>query len=201
MKVISLVSRKGGSGKTTIAGHLGVALPGKVAFMDTDPQGSLSSWWNDRQAETPGFVRVTPQKLPARIAQLAKGEFDYMVIDTPPDLGRALGAAIEVSDLVLVPIRPSPHDLRAVGATVDMVKAEKKRLAFIINNAIFNSRLTAEAIAVLKGNKVCPVVIHQRSIYAASMVDGRTAQELSPSSKAAKEIAALRDYVITALRR
>ena len=62
MRVMAFASQKGGSGKTTLAGHIAVqaeragAGAGPVAIIDTDPQGSLSDWWNARQAPTPVFA-------------------------------------------------------------------------------------------------------------------------------------------------
>ncbi|MEE8145212.1 MAG: ParA family protein, partial [Kiloniellales bacterium] len=57
MRVLTFASQKGGSGKTTLAGHIAVQAEregaGPVAIIDTDPQGSLAEWWNERQAETP----------------------------------------------------------------------------------------------------------------------------------------------------
>jgi hypothetical protein len=57
MHVVALCSQKGGSGKTTLAGHLGVqaelAGAGPVALIDTDPQGSVAAWWNARQSDRP----------------------------------------------------------------------------------------------------------------------------------------------------
>ncbi len=60
MRVMAFASQKGGSGKTTLAGHIAVqaelAGAGPVAIIDTDPQGSLSDWWNARPAPTPVFA-------------------------------------------------------------------------------------------------------------------------------------------------
>jgi chromosome partitioning protein len=60
MRVVVFASQKGGSGKTTLAGHIGVqaelAGAGPVALIDTDPQGSLAKWWNCREAATPAFI-------------------------------------------------------------------------------------------------------------------------------------------------
>ncbi|HYC14067.1 MAG TPA: ParA family protein, partial [Stellaceae bacterium] len=67
MHVIAVASQKGGSGKTTLAGHLAVAADragaGPVALVDTDPQGSLAEWWNARVAETPLFARTAAERL------------------------------------------------------------------------------------------------------------------------------------------
>ena len=67
MYVLAVASQKGGSGKTTLAGHLAVQADrvgaGPVALVDTDPQGSLAEWWNARTAETPLFARTGADRL------------------------------------------------------------------------------------------------------------------------------------------
>jgi len=74
MHIIAVASQKGGSGKTTMAGHLAVmadrAGAGPVALVDTDPQGSLSEWWNARTAETPLFARTSTGRLETDIARM-----------------------------------------------------------------------------------------------------------------------------------
>lgn len=201
MKVISLVSRKGGGGKTTISGHLGVSLPGNVAVLDLDPQGSLADWWNARSADTPIFIQADVRRLQSQLDQLQAASVDYAVIDTPPALVSAIDAAISVADLVLIPIRPSPHDLRGVVATVEMVEKAGKPFIFIINSATSRARLTGEAaIALSQYGKVCPTILHNRVDYAASMIDGRTVGELSNTSRASIEIAELTSYVLKQLR-
>ena len=67
MRVLVLASQKGGSGKTTLSGHLAVQAErngeGPVALIDTDPQGSLAQWWNEREADGPAFVQSSLQSL------------------------------------------------------------------------------------------------------------------------------------------
>jgi chromosome partitioning protein len=135
MHVIALISQKGGVGKSTLAGHLAVEAEsrrdGPVALIDTDPQGSLSAWWNVREAETPVFVRGDLAKLKTQLKQLAGRGIELVVIDTPPAITDNIKAVAQVSDLVIIPTRPSPHDLRAVGATVDLVESTKKPMLVI----------------------------------------------------------------------
>lgn len=88
MRTLVIASQKGGVGKTTIAGHLGVMAEAKgagpVALIDTDPQGSLASWWNERQAEAPAFASVDIANLPGHLKQLEKAGVKLAIIDTPP---------------------------------------------------------------------------------------------------------------------
>jgi chromosome partitioning protein len=100
------------------------------------------------------------------------------------------------ADLVLVPTRPSPHDLRAVGATVDIAERHGKPLIFVVNAATARARITGEsAVALSQHGTVAPVTIHHRVDFAASMIDGRTVGEVSPSCASAKEISDLWLYI------
>jgi chromosome partitioning protein len=103
---------------------------------------------------------------------------------------------VAFADLVLVPTRPSPHDLRAVGATVDIAERHGKPLIFVVNAATARARITGEsAVALSQHGTVAPVTIHHRVDFAASMIDGRTVGEVVPSSQSAKEITELWLYI------
>lgn len=203
MKVVVLASQKGGVGKTTLCGHLGVqasAFGKKVALIDTDPQGSLADWWNEREAEQPAFISSSIGKLDDDIEAVRDAGFDIVLIDTPPAVTSTIRTVVSVADLVIIPTRPSPHDLRAVGKTVDIVNECDKRMVFVINGAANRARISTDAaIALSQHGAVCPTVIYQRTDFASSMIDGRTVQEVDSGSKSAGEINELWLYVNTQL--
>ena len=206
MHTIVMASQKGGSGKTTLAGHLAVeavrAGAGLVALIDTDPQGSLSGWWNARKGDEPHFVKVGPFDLSDTLAELDKMGIQIAVIDTPPAITESISRVVALADLVIVPTRPSPHDLRAVGATVDIAERWRKPLIFVVNAATARARITGEsAVALSQHGTVAPVMVHQRVDFAASMVDGRTVGEVVGSSQSAREISDLWLYVQDRLSR
>lgn len=206
MKVLALCSQKGGVGKTTICGHLSVEAErtgfGPVALIDTDPQGSLASWWNERQAAEPQFAKVDITKLAEHLKQLDEAGFALAVIDTPPAVTAMIEQVMRVADLILIPTRPSPHDLRAVGSTVEIAERCGKRMVFVVNGAAQRARITGEAaIALSQHGTVAPVTLYQRTDFASSMIDGRTVQELDPASKSAGEVAELWSYVDKQLRK
>jgi chromosome partitioning protein len=197
---IVAASQKGGSGKTTLSGHLGVeacrAGAGAVALIDTDPQGSLAHWWNARGAPAPHFVKVGTLDLKQALAQLDRSGFQIAIIDTPPAITHSISQVVAHADLVIVPTRPSPHDLRAVGATVDIAERHNKPLVFVINAATARARITGEsAVALSQHGTVAPITIHHRVDFAASMIDGRTVGEILPNSASAREISDLWYYL------
>jgi chromosome partitioning protein len=200
MHILVLASQKGGSGKTTLSGHLAVeaqnAGVGPVALIDTDPQGSLTHWWNARVAREPLFAKVGLFDLGEALEHLSRSGIKLAVIDTPPAITEAISSVIGHADLVILPTRPSPHDLRAVGATVDIAERQGKPVLFVVNAATPRARITGEAaVALSQHGTVAPVTIHQRVDFAASMVDGRTVGEVTPTSASAKEIRELWIYV------
>lgn len=204
MKIIVLASQKGGAGKTTLCGHLSVEASNaghKVAIIDTDPQGSLAAWWNERESDSPAFVSSSIIKLQEDINLIRNEGFDYLFIDTPPAVTETIETVVGVADLVVIPTRPSPHDLRAVGKTVDIVNDSNKRMVFVINGAANRARISADAaIALSQHGAVCPTVVYQRTDFASSMIDGRTVQEVDSASKSAIEVRELWKYVNTHLR-
>jgi chromosome partitioning protein len=200
MRVLAFASQKGGSGKTTLSGHIAVqaelAGDGPVVLVDMDPQGSLSDWWNERQAAAPVFAQTTVSRLHNDLENLRQQGFKLAVIDTPPAITMAIQSVIQVAELIVIPTRPSPHDLRAAGATVDLCERAGKNLVFIVNAATPRAKITQEAaIALSQHGTVAPVTIHHRTDYASSMIDGRTVMECDPTGKSATEIRDLWRYI------
>lgn len=205
-QVIVFASQKGGSGKTTLSGHIAVQAEisgaGPVALIDTDPQGSLAKWWNARASEAPAFAQVSVPDLGRDIETLKDNGFRLIVVDTPPAVTSSIAEVVTHADLVIVPTRPSPHDLRAVGPTVDIVERQFKPLVFVVNAATARARITGEtAVALSQHGTVAPVTLHHRVDFAASMIDGRTVGEIDPNSRSAQEVAALWNYLADRLMR
>lgn len=206
MLTIALASQKGGAGKTTLAGHLAVQAElsdaGPVAMVDADPQGSLADWWNARVAETPVFAHTSLSRLRDDVKRMEDSGIRLLVIDTPPAITATIGEVIAISDLVVVPTRPSPHDLRSVGRTVDLVEQYGKPLVFVINGAHPTARITNQAVfALSQHGTLAPAIIHQRTDFASSMIDGRTVMEVRRKTRSADEIFQLWEYLQRRLER
>lgn len=204
MKTIVINSQKGGSGKTTVCAHLAVqaerAGDGPVYIIDTDPQGTLSTWHEHRAAEFPQRVEVPLADLANGLQVLAARKAAYCFVDTAPTRTDENAALFQLADLVLVPIRPSPSDLWAASATVELLKAAGIPFLFILNQAKTNASITAQAAAALSHHgPIAETFIADRVPYAAAMTDGRTAIELSNKGPAATETASLWKNIKTCL--
>jgi chromosome partitioning protein len=200
MDVFVIANQKGGVGKSTIAANLAVAAEaagkGPTVLIDTDPQGTLSAWWNARESETPDFSPTTIEELPHKLRELEAAGYAVAIIDTPPAITKAIRTVVATAHLVVIPVRPSPHDLRAVGSTVELVQGEGKPFVFALTQAKANTRLTVSGVASLSAHGVvAPAIIHDRVDYAGSMIDGLTVQETDPKGRSAAEMTELWKFV------
>ena len=196
MQTIVINSQKGGSGKTTLCAHLAVEAErrgdGPVFLIDTDPQGTLSTWHEHREAEAPQRVEVPLEQLAQGLEVLKQRKASYCFIDTAPTRTDENAALFRLADLVLVPIRPSPSDVWAAAATVAILKDAGIPFLFILTQAKANASITAQAAAALSHyGPVAETFIADRVPYAAAMTDGRTAIEIAGKGPAAQETASL----------
>jgi chromosome partitioning protein len=107
---------------------------------------------------------------------------------------------MRVADLILMPVRPSPHDLDAIGGTIDLAREAGVPFAFAVTQAKMQARVTPQAVAVLSAHgSVAPSIMQDRVMYATAMTDGRTAGDIDPKGAAATEILELWDFVQSCL--
>ena len=193
MKVIAILSEKGGAGKTTLAVHLAVAaqLAGlETAIIDLDPQGS-SADWGDRRGAAPEAVAIPPIRLEKLLTDLRGNGADFVVIDTGRDSNNAGYTAAQAADFALIPCRAGGFDFQALSRTLDMCKLAHKRPWLLLNGMRPGaSRAEKDAREALAGDThdIAPMVLHERAAYRAASITTRTAQESEPGSAAAMEI-------------
>ena len=181
MKVLTIANRKGGAGKSTCAAHLAIESTNagfKTILIDMDPQKTLEGWWQKRVEDTPVMLETTAVELHNSIEKLAKQGFDLCIIDTPGDSGDFTRAGIIVADLVIIPSKPTPPDLSAIGRTISLVEESKKKFAFVITQGIVRTKATLQALSVLSQfGPVAPAPISNRTAYASAMGAGKSASD------------------------
>lgn len=160
VRTLSVVAQKGGAGKTTISRNLAVIAAQdnwRVLCLDLDPQKSLRTWWLARESDDITMLDEDPPpfELEQVIARIDE-HFDLVIIDTPPAAPSWIKEVLSVSDLVLVPVRPSPDDLRAVGATIGALNSSGSSFAFVMSQTP-RARITEEvAREMARWGRVAP---------------------------------------------
>lgn len=201
MQVVSIVSQKGGAGKTTIAINLAVAATkaGKqVAIIDLDPQASAASWGDSREADLPSVVSAQHTRLPNILSAAEEAGAELVLIDTAPHSESVALAAARVADLVLIPCRPAIFDLRSIQNTLSLSKLAGKRALVVLNAVPPQGSLGTEAERALKGLKaeIAPVQITQRVAFMHSLTNAQGVDEYEPDGKAAREINQLYRWLV-----
>lgn len=199
MRVIALLNQKGGVGKTTLSIHIAaeLATAGRVLLIDADPQGSALDWAAQREESARFSVVGFPKPVLHReIAALGNG-YDWVIIDGPPRVNELARSAIAASDLVLIPVQPSPFDVWAAKDIIDIVQEfsiPKPNLEtrFLVNRLFPNTMLGGEVKEALASFDI-PMLenaIRNRTEYAKAARLGLTALETEPSGPAAHEVRA-----------
>lgn len=201
MPTIAVLNQKGGAGKTTTA--LGVAdaltnMLNTVLLVDTDERGSSLKWASVREQEPKfGVVGMPHDKIHRDLPPIAL-PYAYTIIDGFPKMDNIARSAIMASDLVLIPVQPSPLDIWAAEDTVRLVKdaliyKPMLKCAFVIERKITGTVLGKSVAAALERYEL-PVMkteIHQRVAYAMTLIQGLTLSEADTEGSAADEMAAL----------
>lgn len=207
MRVVAIASQKGGAGKTTIATHLAVAAAEKglqVLVLDLDPQANACEWGDHRETLDDDGVEIVvgsdqAVRLKQALDKARRAGADLVVVDTAAKTEQPVVQAAKYSDLLLIVVRPSIHDLRAVRYTVEI--AERHAVGetyFLLNGASpWGDKVTDQAREALREYNfpVAPPVLSHRVAFDRSAAYGKTAQEIEPKGRAAEEIHALWEWL------
>jgi chromosome partitioning protein len=142
-------------------------------------------------------VGMAKPSLHRDLPELAR-DYVTVVIDGAPRVNELGRAAVLASDLVVVPVQPSPYDVWATADTVRLVQEARQHKArvsavFAINRKIVNTAIGREVTVALAdfAFPVCSVALHERVLYAESAAQGLAVIEAAPSGEAASEVTRL----------
>lgn len=186
MQVYSFISQKGGAGKSTLARQFAVLAGDKdsTILIDRDPQQTSAKWWNRRQEiapapPQPNLIDLQDLSLTTAIDKLRNSPIAAVFIDTRPAVGEPEAEAARIADLVIVPVRPSPDDLEAVGDTLKIIRRLDRRALIIVNASKTEARaVTAKAALSRYPVPVCPIHLVDRTVYLDASLEGRGVGEM-----------------------
>lgn len=193
-KVVTIAQQKGGSGKTTIVAHVAVALMERgfrVALIDVDPQASLARWHAVREERfgegNTGltFSALSGWRVGGEVARLRRNH-DIVLIDSPPHVEAEARTALRHADQVIIPVQPSPTDLWATMATVELARVEEIPAHIVLNRVNPQSRIYERVRDELR--EMLLGTLCNRVVYAASLMEGFGVTEAAPASAGAEEI-------------
>jgi len=207
--IISVINQKGGVGKTTLSIHISstLALAGKkVLLIDADAQRSALDWAAAREDDPIFTVVGMPSNTIHKQVKRLESDYDYIIIDGPPRVYDVAKSCIASSDIVLIPIQPSPYDVWSAEEVVKLINEVKEPLSgykkikavFVINRKIPKTVIGRDVEEALSNYNI-PVMkthLHQRVTYAETASIGSSAIEADPESIAGKEIKALIEEII-----
>ncbi len=208
--IISFLNQKGGVGKTTLSINVATSLAlkkHKVLLIDADPQNSSLDWATTRKKETLfTVVSITKPIIHKEVGKLIKN-YDFIIIDGPPRIYDVAKSAIVSSDVIIMPVQPSPYDIWAAQEVVGLIKEVAIPLenirtiksAFVINRKIVNTAIGRDVNEALGHYDVDVLETHicQRVSYVESATNGTSVVEATTKDTLAKqEILSLTEEII-----
>ncbi|UYY79698.1 ParA family partition ATPase [Sphingomonas sp. R1] len=208
--IVGVLNQKGGVGKTTLSVNIAASfsrLGGRVLLIDADPQGSSLDWAAARQVEPLVSVVGLPRaSIHKEIEQIGRG-YDHIVIDGPPRVTDLARSAIMASDVVLIPVQPSPYDIWAADEVVKLISEarvykESLKAAFVVNRKIANTAIGRDVGEALASYELptFDAQIVQRVVFAEAAAQGLAVHEIDEASAATAEIEAVRNELMEMTR-
>jgi len=207
VKIISFVTQKGGTGKSSLAVSLAVAAVQnglKAAVLDIDPQGTADEWYKRRTAEAPAVHSIAWANLSSRLYRLGQQDYDLAIVDTPGSESHAASEAMKEAHFCLLPVRPSVADIEASKPTVRYLNEHAKPFSFVLNQCPTGGRTSRTsnarmALQLLGG--LCDPTLAHRSDHVDALAAGLGVTEFNPYGKAADEIRAVLHWLTARLRK
>lgn len=206
---IGITNLKGGVGKSTITQNLAVCfahLGYKVVIVDTDTNQNSLAWYGARDEDLPNVnvVGVSESDALSKSIENLHQDYDIVLIDGTPNLSKMATRIILVSDILVIPIRPSGQDFRTMDEffkRLDEAKAFRENIpSYMVMNEFSDQKRVHEGIFnKIESSFEIPVLeskINSRVAYAEVSIIGKGVYEYS-DTKAKKEIINLAHEILS----
>jgi len=211
--IITVISFKGGVGKSTVSQNLGVSLAhaGKeVCIIDADENESSNIWYSFRPDNLPSVpvFHVTNRTDMSKTINTLSEKFEYVIIDCPPAIKDTTSRAVAKSDFSLIPITPTGgSDVWATEKFLEHISLLRERLDaelpcyFIVNRYEPNVTMHKAYLSALQeymdkyNVDWMNTILHKRSAYGEANANGMGALEYE-NPKAKREVIALTKEVL-----
>lgn len=204
--IITVANAKGGVGKSTIAYCLACYYAKRgadCAILDEDIQQTISDnieMFHDR-GEDVSVSLIDRNELPS-YAALRDLPHDIVFVDTPPVLTTQLEDIYDVSDMVLIPIKPSTHDYKSLMRSIDTIQDVMRRnknltVAIALNMVVKSSNVQDSFRKAFEGQprvKVLQTELANRVIHTKYMLEKASLFQ-TDDKMAQQEMAALGDEI------
>jgi len=199
MKIWSIVSGLGGTGKTTLATNLAILASSqlKTLIIDLDSEQSAINWYNARNCDTPSVVFVKHKDLQV-FSETAKNQgFELVIIDTASAKGHLNNTAVEVSNFCIIPCPATSYDIEAQSEIVLIIKRLQKKAAFIITRNLQKNNNIEDMKNLLAKYGLDTATQHMSDSreYSLAFDDGKSVYEYASDSQSAKEVKILFDWI------
>jgi chromosome partitioning protein len=207
MHIVSFVTQKGGTGKSSLAVSLAVAASEsglKVVVLDIDPQGTTGEWYKRRTGEAPAVQSISWANLSSRLYRLGQQGYDLAIVDTPGADSHGAAEAMKEAHFCLLPVRPSVADIEASKPTVRYLNEHNKPFAFVLNQCPTGgrtSRTSNARMALQLLGSLCDPTLAHRSDHVDALALGLGVTEFNPFGKAADEVRTVLAWLVARMRR
>jgi chromosome partitioning protein len=201
MHVLSLLSRKGGTGKSTLCRAIaveGLLHKRKVGIIDADEQGTVTLWGRRRPHAAPSILSTAASTIDKHLAELRKAGADLVLIDTPPNVQPIINLAIGKADSSVIVSGVFPDDLEQVAVLAELLRKLKKPAGIVLNRTPSRAAALNLARTALTtfGVPICPQAVSQLVAHPYASASGLTASEWEPAGKGARELAGVWSWLV-----
>jgi chromosome partitioning protein len=208
--VITLITPKGGTGKSTLARSLAAhwSLIGhKPALVDADPQRTLAARYNPDGPMRAVPILAEPEERVGEVIDEMRAQHSPVIVDTAGFRNRTSIKALVATDLAIIPLKPAIEDIEAAVAAfglIDEINATPERsgrpvrCVMVLTMTMTGTVIARHARAQLTeaGYPLLKAEMANRVAYPEAGIEGLSPSIVAPDGPAARDIAGIAQEIM-----